>query len=635
MSQSYNEKHITGYRRDLEKIRARPSLYIGPTDGAGVFTVLRECLDNAVDEARASRNDLVNIFVESDGSFWVQDKGVGIPVNIHPKMKINTLTHVLTNLQSSGKMQSSGAYKSAIGTHGVGLKGTNALAEFFEVWTFRKEEGGWHYTKFEESVEKTPVKKSKAPKLPDGSVPKVGTIIHFKPSNKFFGKHKLGISDVVTWCEMTSYMNAGLTLKLNYKGKTKTWMVKDGIKAYLAKRVEETSANPLSKKPIFHNSSTLELAILFTDLEGSQMEFFTNTVRNVEEGVHADDMYRALMASLKPLLKVRATKSPSKSRSKKSDRTGSGLPFTISDLKDGMLGLLNYKIDAPQFDSQTKEKLVDQRVKGACYEECLKLFHEFWKENPKVAKDLIARATELRKMTSAFLKDKRLAKNVNAARAKLSSKLAPIVGNVPVDQRELFIVEGDSAGGSLKRARNKKTQAVYPLRGKPLNVMSSKPDKIAASEEIAGLLAAIGINFTGKDNGKVPYGKIILTADPDVDGFHISSLLLGALWKFRPELFKEGKVFSALPPLYKCRYKGKLYFGMKKETIIKQTKTSAVDIQYIKGIGELAEGDLYVIADPVHRRLYKITQPDKKGIERFQSLLGSKPLYRKKLLGIL
>lgn len=633
MSKQYNEQHITGYRRDLEKIRARPSLYIGPTDGAGIFTVLRECLDNAVDEARADRNTLVNIFVEDDGSFWVQDKGIGIPVKMHPKMKISTLTHVLTNLQSSGKMVSSGAYKSAIGTHGVGLKGTNALAEFFEVWTYRDTEGGWYYTRFEESVEKVPVKKAKPPKLPDKVVPKQGTIIRFKPSVKFFGKSKLNIKDVVTWCEMTSYMNAGLTLKLSYKGKTKTWMVKDGIKAYLARRVEESSATPLSKKPIFHNSNSLEMAILFTDLEGSQMEFFTNTVRNIEEGVHADDMYRALMASLKPWIKARPAKA-TKSRTKKVDRSSS-VPFTISDLKDGMLGLLNYKIDAPQFDSQTKEKLVDQRVKGACYEECLEVFNKFWDENQKVAKDLIARATELRKMTSAFLKDKRLAKNVSAARNKLSTKLAPVVGNTPPEQRELFLVEGDSAGGSLLRARNKRTQAVYPLRGKPLNVMSSKIDKIAANEEIAGLLAALGINFNSKDNGKVPYGKIIITADPDVDGHHISSLLLGALWKFRPELFKDGKVFSSRPPLYKCRYKGKLYFGMTKEAIVKQTKSTSVDIQYIKGIGELAEGDLYVIADPQYRRLYKITQPDKKGIQRFQELLGPKPLYRKKLLGIL
>jgi DNA gyrase subunit B len=626
----YSEDEISGFTRDLEKIQAKPTLYIGPTDDAGVFTLLRECMDNAVDEARAGRNDLIHIRIDGQqGPFWVMDSGVGIPVGIHKKMKISTLTHVLTNLQSSGKMQAGVAYKSAVGTHGVGIKATNALSKEFEVWTHRKDAGGWHYTSFAKGHETQKVKKLKEGPKVGKKAPPNGTVIKFSPDTKFFGKHKINLKDVARWARMTSYMNPGLRIVMEADGKSKEWKSKDGIKDYLNERVEKLNATLFSKKTIFHNSNSMEMILAFADVEGAQVEFFTNTVRNVEEGVHADDVYKALFDSLKPHMKV---KEPKKTKKKKKSE-GSKYPFTPKDLSDGLLGLVNYKIDAPQFDSQTKEKLVDQRVKGACYEEAVKVFSDFWKDNAKLAKDLIARATLLREKTSDFLKDKKLLKNVGAAKKAMSSKLAPVVGRTPPEERELFIVEGDSAGGGCKRARDKSYQAVYPMKGKPLNVMEAKQDKINGNAEVTGLLAAIGADEKGKKG--VPallYGKIIIMADPDVDGKHITCLDFATLWKYRPDLFKNGHIYVVKSPLYIAKKGGKVYFGDTKEDIYEKAGTKNIDCTYIKGWGEVNEEDLAIALDPKMRTLYRVGSPKTSGA--FEALLGKKPEARKKLLGV-
>lgn len=629
MSKEYNADDITGFTRDLEKIQARPTLYIGPTDGAGVFTLLRECLDNAVDEARAGRNNFILVKIDSlQGPFWIADKGVGIPVAKHKKMKISTLTHVLTNLQSSGKMKVGGAYKSAVGTHGVGIKATNALSSEFEVWTHRqnKKEGekGWYYTKFQKGVEKTAVKSvnTDGVTIPQAKyVAEAGTVIKFTPDQKVFGKHKLAMGQLVQWAKMTAYMNAGLHIRIVFDGKTKDFKSKDGIKEYLRERITLLKATPFSKKTVFHNSDTLELALTFTDVEGSQVEFFTNTVRNVEEGVHADDVYRALYDTLKVYAKT--------------PKKGDKLPFTPTDLRDGLVGIVNYKIDAPQFDSQTKEKLVDQRVKGACYEEASKLLKEFWSSNKSLAKDLVTRASELRAKTADFLKDKKLIKNVKAAQKTVNSKLAGVVGSAPVERRELLLCEGDSAGGGLIRARDKSFQAVFPLRGKPLNVMEAAKEKINANREITGILAALGVQMDGKNAGAIKYGKVILFADADVDGEHINTLLLGALYKYVPNQFKNGNIYAIKSPLFKSRYKDKVYFGMTKDEIYKQAGTNKVDITYLKGWGEVNEEDLvHVALSPATRQLYRITASSGSEGKEFEMLMGKKPEYRKQLLGI-
>lgn len=609
----YSEKDISYFSTELEKIRAKPQMYMGSTDDDGIFTILREPADNAVDEHRAGRNNLIHIFVTTK-DFWVVDEGVGIPVKKHPEAKISTLTHVLTALQSSGKMKGD-AYKSAIGTHGCGVKITNALSTSFDVWTFREADGGWYHTSFASGVETSGVQKSKPPKLPDGKSPKKGTIVRFVPDKKIFKDAKLPVSRLKIWAELTSYMNAGLRIKVtNPKGNTQEWYSKEGIKAYLEKRLVDLGAEATSKKPIMYVSDTLEVALHFTDCEGCQVEFFTNTIRNVDLGFHADSMFRALVESLKPY-------------KGKND-------FTLGDVKDGLLGVLNYKIDAPQFSSQTKEKLVDTRMKEPCYKESLVVFGEYFKANKALAKQICERAAELRKKTNQFMQDKKLIKNVKDAKKKLSTKLAGIEGNAPIEKRELFLVEGDSAGGSAKKARHNSYQAVFPLKGKPLNVMETTTERVNNNEEIATILAAVGASAESEDTN---YGRIIFLADADVDGSHVNTLLLTVFWKYMPHLFKAGKIFMVESPEYLCIYKNKTYFGQTKDDLYKQISSKNLDIQHLKGWGELDAVDMRpVVFDPGSRRLLRVLPPkDKKGKLQFEALMGKDSGYRKKLLGII
>ena len=616
----YTEDNISYFKTELEKIRVKPQMYIGPTDDAGIFTIIREPADNGVDEARAGRNTLVHVIEAKDGAFWVIDAGVGIPVKKHAKAGISTLTHVLTALQSSGKM-SGDAYKAAIGTHGVGIKATNALSAEFEVWTYRADAGGWHYTRFERGVEKKkPTKLAKGPKLPDGKTPKKGTVVRFVPDAKIFLKSKLNPTQLRTWCEMTAYMNAGLTTRFtDSKGKTEEWYSEKGVVEYLDKRMAELKSTPMHKKPLVHQTDTLELALYFADAEGTEMQWFTNTIRNADAGFHADSFYRALAKSLEPFK--------------------GKLEYTPGDLREGLVGVLNYKIDAPQFSSQTKEKLVDVRMKEPCYQECLALLSDFWKNNKTLAKEFVTRAAELRKKTADFLKDKKLIKNVKSATRGLAAKLADVSGSkVPFSERELFLVEGDSAGGTAKLARDKSFQATYALKGKPLNVMEVTKDKVNANAEIAGIFAAIGLDLGAADPlSKLRFGKIMFLADPDVDGSHINTLLLGVFWKYLPGLFKEGRIFMVASPEYLCRHKGKAYFGMTKEAIYKQVGSKNVDIRHLKGWGEANAEDMRpIIFTKGTRRLYRITVPqEKKGVLQFHALMGKDSSYRKKLLGVL
>jgi DNA gyrase subunit B len=608
----YDESSVTYFHTDTAKIRAKPQMYIGPTDSAGLMTILRECLDNAVDEARAGRNDSIRVF-QTKKSFVVVDSGIGIPVGIHKIAKKSTLTVVLTSLQSGGKMDGK-AYTSSIGTHGVGLKATNALSKEFQVWTFR--DGKWHTTRFEKGKETLKVSVAKAPKLPDGTRPKKGTVIEFVPDETIFGKAKFNEKDLFNWAELTAYLNAKLPITYSRPdGKSKTWVSKNGIQDYLKKRVADLKCDILGK-PIFVNLQNVELIIGFSDAEGCNVEFFTNTIRNIECGVHADAMFRALNESLKPY----------KGRSE----------FTPTDVKEGLLGLLNYKVDAPRFDSQTKEKLVDERVGKPCYETCLHEFQAFWKAHKSLAKQVCQRAAELRKKTDEFLKDKRLIKKIKAAKKTLPAKLAMAL-KCPAENRELYLVEGDSAGGTAKQARFKDFQEVWPMKGKIVNAMRESKAKIVNSEEVAGILASVGLDMsTAHPMQKLRVGYVMYLADPDVDGFHINCLLLTLFWEYLPDLIKEGRVFVVSAPEYLARYKNRTYFGMTKEIIYKQTGSDKVTVQHIKGWGEISSTDMREIAfSRENRRLWKVMPPiDKNGKKEFQLLMGADSGYRKKLLNV-
>jgi DNA gyrase subunit B len=622
MAKTYNATNITYFESDLHKVRAKPQMYIGAVDNTGVFTILREAMDNAVDEYQAGNNKSVEVFIGDE--LWVVDTGRGIPVEKHPVAKKSTLTVALTSLQSSGKMDASGggAYATSIGTHGVGLKATNALSKTFDVWTCRNNQ--WWHTRFQEGDEKQAVTKANAPKLPNGKKPKIGTVIRFTPDPKVFGKHKLVPADVINWAEMTAYMNPGLTITATLKGKTKTWLSKKGIVELISKRVASVSANVLGKMFVY-SSKQMDLALAFTDAEKSAdpkkplMGAYTNTVSNIEGGTHLTAFNDALFRSLKEY------------KTAKCD-------FTPTDLRDGLIGVLNYKIASPRFDSQTKEKLVDERVGKPCLEECVKALTEFWSKNKAMAKAIAQRAADLRKLTYDFQKNKKLIKDLKEfkkGKILLPGKLTGCPKCKP-EKRELFLVEGDSAGGTAKLARNKNYQEVFYLRGKILNAMRSTDAQVLANEEVKGILTAIGFDPSLKDPlSKLRVGRIIWLSDPDDDGYHINTLGLTLLYKYLPKLFEQGKVFIVEASEYTAKVNGKRVFGNSLDDLAKLNGGKVPNTAlHIKGWGEVNADALREMAfDPKTRRMWRIEDPTDRG-EVFTKIMSDDPTYRKKMLGV-
>lgn len=617
MAKNYSEKDIERFA-GLAGIRKKSTVYIGPNDSNGLWTILREPCDNAVDLALKNLNKLVHIvFDKETNKYWVLDDGPGFPVGVKKfedergrAEKLSTF-YVATGLTHAGSNFDSDEISR--GTHGIGIKATNAMSKLFKVWTFR--DNKWWSIEYRDSKLKQDVKKDKAPKLPHGVKAKRGSVICFEPDLSLFVKgSKINLSDVMEWCTLTSYLVPGITVKLTTKkGKTKTYKTK-GIGEYITARLDEEKATQYGKTFV-HHDRFCDVAVAFANAENNAVRAYTNGLFNVDGGEHVKAVFYALVKALKPY-KGKADYKP-------------------TDLRDGVVALINAKIAAPKFSNQRKDGLLDDRIYKPVFESTFKAFEDFFKKHKSLAKEIVRRASELRKKTADFLKDKKLLKNVKSASKALSAKLADVSGKTPVEERELFIVEGDSAGGLAKAVRNKQTQAVFSIRGKPLNVMDAQKDKINANKEVTGILAAIGIG-QDKDKNKIRYGKIILMADPDIDGSHINTLLLALFWRFTPHLFKEKKIFILKAPEFFSTHKGKTYFGDTPEDIYKQSGTEKMEIRHVKGFGELSADKIETVAfDVAHRKLVLVHPPeDKIGRKQFEQLMGKDPHYRQQLLGV-
>lgn len=622
----YNESNIKNLQFP-ESIRSKATMYIGPVDASGVLTILREAADNVIDEALEGRAHTCDIHL-GDNEYWVIDDGNGIPVGpmvikdaLHgTSSKIPAIRAILSMMHTSGKFDDS-AYAAARGVHGVGVKATNALSLEFEVHTCR--DGKWYNICFKKGKLTSDLQQCRAPKHPFTDIAlKKGTMIRFKPDPSIFSSIRLPKADLFSWARMSAYFTPGLTINLSHDAsdKARVLFYPDGPLQYVEDRVQDLSKvsefGLLSELTFSSQNPLLDCVLKFSSYDGCDALAFTNGLRNIEGGVHLTSTFNALRDALQPFAAKKQV-------------------FTTIELKDGLIGLINVKLSTPQFDSQTKDKLVDARGGDQVKELLTQELTAFFKKNRKLAEQICERATRLKQLKSKFVASKQMLTALRKITKKGLPAKAATAPKCKPDQRECYLLEGDSAAGGMRFARDEFYQEFLPMKGKPRNLMRDKDAKGLASEEILNIFAMIG--FDPKADSpyeKLRVAKIIIMADSDADGWHIATLLLGIFYKYLPELFDQGRIYITRVPEYYALHNKVLYTGeslAEVRDLLTSEKVKA-DINHLKGYGECPSDLLRIFAcDPATRRLYKV-QPA--ADDQFELLMSNDSSSRKILLGI-
>lgn len=613
MTKNYDSDSIQTLR-GLESVRKNPAMYIGGTDGYGIFVCMRELLDNAADEYLAGRNKSVGAFIDSDGSYWVQDAGSGIPQGIKTfELEVNgktvtstipTMQSVFSELHTSGKFKSD-AYKVSIGSHGVGVKGTNATSEYFEAYTCYKDV--WYSIKFKRGKLVQPVQKTKAPKSPiTGKLMTRGTLIHFKPDPTIFTAKSFPPSMMLEWAEVMSYLSPGFQIVLKVKDKVKSFLSKEGPKDYIKMRLAKLQAE--AEADMFESSTDLATVVVaFSNVDGFELRGFTNGLSNSQGGKHVDSVAHGLFRALQPYVAAKQT-------------------FTHHDFRDGLLGIVNAKLHKAQFSSQDKAKLTDPRMGKEFEDQIFEEAVKFFKSNKSMARRLCERASKINELKNKFKNSKAVATALNKVKKQgLPPNFAPAHKSVPPKDRELIIVEGASAAGPLREVRQKH-QALLPLKGKILNVGKAKGDRALLSKDILNILGAMGFDPKAQDPlAKLQLGKIICLADPDPDGHHINCLLLTLFKTYLPGMFDRGMIYVADTPEFYSIHKDQIFVGEKISEVKEKLRKAGVkaDVFHVKGWGEVDAQVVkkWVIDDT--RKLIKLNALTAEDKSVFGRLMGS------------
>ncbi|NMC32344.1 MAG: DNA topoisomerase (ATP-hydrolyzing) subunit B [Veillonellaceae bacterium] len=595
----------------LEAVRKRPGMYIGSTSGKGLHHLVYEVVDNSIDEALAGYCDKVSVIIHPDNSITVIDNGRGIPVDMHETGK-PAVEVVLTILHAGGKFGGAG-YKVSGGLHGVGVSVVNALSEKMKVQVQR--DGKIHEISFEKG-------KTVEPLTVVGTTSTTGTRVWFKPDPEIFEETVFSFDTLKHRLRELAFLNRGLSISLidERSGENKEYKFDGGIVSF----VEHLNKNKdvLHPQPIYINgvkdTTVVEVAIQYNDSYLENMFAFVNNINTQEGGTHLSGFKSALTRAINDY-------SRKMNLLKDADENLSG-----EDAREGLTAVLSLKIQEPQFEGQTKSKLGNSEVRGIVDAMVFEKLSEFFEENPTVARRIIEKTILAARARDAARKARELTRRKSALEiSSLPGKLADCSIRDPL-QTEIYLVEGDSAGGSAKQGRDRRFQAILPLRGKILNVEKARMDKILNSLEIRAMITAFGSGIGSDfDLEKSRYGKIIIMTDADVDGAHIRTLLMTFFYRYMQPLIENGRVFIAQPPLYLAK-KGKehwyLYNDAALEELFRKIGKNDITLQRYKGLGEMNPEQLWeTTMNPEERTLLQVTMEDAMTADEiFSVLMGDK-----------
>lgn len=611
---NYNAEQIH-VLEGLEAVRKRPAMYIGSTSSRGLHHLVYEVVDNSIDEALAGYCSDIKVIIHKDNSITVIDNGRGIPVDMMKKEKKPAVEVIMTVLHAGGKF-GDGGYKVSGGLHGVGVTCVNALSEQMEVEVRR---GGKCY-----GIEFAKGKTSK--KLYEkGDCETTGTTVHFKPDATIFTETEYSYDTLRLRIRELAFLNKGITISLTDEradDKSETFHFAGGIIEYV--EFMDKDKDKINPKPIYlegeKNAVIVEVAMQYCDTYSENIFTYVNNINTEEGGTHLSGFRKALTRTINAY--ARKT-----NMLKENEDALSG-----DDVREGLTAVLSLKVQNPQFESQTKIKLGNSEVMPIVDNLVGDTLAEFMEENPQVAKKLVEKAIIAARARLAARKARELTRRKNAMDlGGLPGKLADCKSR-NVEDTEIYLVEGDSAGGSAKQGRNSDFQAILPLRGKILNVEKARLDKVLSSEEIRNMITAFGCGIGDDFNlDKARYGKIIIMTDADVDGAHIRTLLLTFFYRYMQPLIKEGHVFIAQPPLYLIRKNQKQHYYAYSDEELQQIldevgRDTNPYVQRYKGLGEMNPGQLWeTTMDPAARTILQVHLEDAAEADRiFSILMGDK-----------
>ena len=597
----------------LEAVRKRPAMYIGSTGEAGLHHLVYEVVDNSVDEAMNGHCDTINVMLHSDGSCSVKDNGRGIPIDDHPQYNVPAVEIVMTKLHAGGKFDSD-TYKVSGGLHGVGVSVVNALSTWATVEIHR--DGGIYTQKY-----KLGNLDSKLERVGDSE--DHGTTVCFMPDSTIFETIQFDFTTLRYRLRELAYLNAGITITISQEGgKSETFQYEGGIAEYVTYLNEGKTS--LMNKPLFVSGEKdqiqVDAALQWTTAFRENIHTFTNNIATREGGTHLSGLKTAL------------TRTINNAARKKKQLKDKDPALDGNDVREGLTAILSVKVPEPQFEGQTKTKLGNSEVKGIVDTIMTECLSEFFAENPTDSQIIISKCIQAFQAREAAKKARDLTRRKGILEGGgLPGKLADCQSKDPTIS-EIFVVEGDSAGGTAKQGRDRATQAILPLRGKILNVEKSRIDKILANTEVMALITAMGCNITGVEEDeefeieKARYHKLIIMTDADVDGAHIRTLLLTFLYRHMKALIEAGYVYVAQPPLYKITKGKKLEYAYDDVQLERITSefSSGYSISRYKGLGEMNAEQLWeTTMDPNQRTLLQVSIEDAELADKaFEELMG-------------